>query len=140
MKNKILNTRPLNTDVAALLLRLIFGGLFIYHGYDKIDHYHLYLSMSKDIIGIGTKLSYNLVTFAEFFCGFFVAIGFLTRLTVTPLIISMSVAFFIVHSKDPFQIKELAFLFLLLCIPVFILGSGKYSADALLFKKRNKIS
>ena len=135
MKNKILSTHPLNTDVAALLLRLIFGGLFIYHGYDKIDHYHTYLSMSKDIIGIGTKLSYNLVIFAEFFCGFFVAIGFFTRLTVIPIFITMSVAFFVAHSKDPFQIKELAFLFLVLSIPVFILGSGKYSADKLLFKK-----
>ena len=65
MKNKILSPRSLNTDVAALLLRLIFGGLFIYHGYDKIDHYHMYLSMSKDIIGIGTKLSFNLVIFAD---------------------------------------------------------------------------
>lgn len=136
MKNKILNTRPLNTDVAALLLRLIFGGLFIYHGYDKIDHYHLYLSMSKDIIGIGTKLSFNLVIFAEFFCGFFVAIGFLTRLTVIPIFISMSVAFFVAHAKDAFMVKELAFLFLVLSIPVFILGSGKYSVDTLVFKKK----
>lgn len=135
MKNKILSARSLNTDVAALLLRLIFGGLFIYHGYDKIDHYHTYLSMSKDIIGIGTKLSFNLVIFAEFFCGIFVTIGFLTRLTVIPVFISMSVAFFIAHSKDPFQIKELAFLFLLLSILVFISGSGKYSADKLLFRK-----
>lgn len=140
MKNKILSTLSLNTDVAALLLRLIFGGLFIYHGYDKIDHYHMYLSMSKDIIGIGTKLSFNLVIFAEFFCGFFVTIGFLTRLTVIPIFISMSVAFFVAHSKDAFQMKELAFLFLVLSIPVFILGSGKYSVDALLFKRGNKIS
>jgi putative oxidoreductase len=137
MKNKILSTWSLNTDVAALLLRLIFGGLFIYHGYDKIDHYHMYLSMSKDIIGIGTKLSFNLVIFAEFFCGFFVAIGFLTRLTVIPIFISMSVAFFVAHAKDAFMVKELAFLFLLLCIPIFILGSGKYSVDTLVFKKKN---
>ena len=136
MKNKILNTRPLNTDVAALLLRLVFGGLFIYHGYDKIDHYQLYLSMSKDIIGIGTKLSFNLVIFAEFFCGIFVTIGFLTRLTVIPILITMSVAFFVAHAKDAFMVKELAFLFLLLSIPVFILGSGKYSVDTLLFKKK----
>jgi uncharacterized membrane protein YphA (DoxX/SURF4 family) len=33
MKTILLQYRSLNTDLAALLLRLIFGGLFIYHGY-----------------------------------------------------------------------------------------------------------
>jgi len=133
--NKLLGTQSLNTDVATLLLRLIFGGLLFYHGYDKIDHYHLYLSMSKSIIGLGAKMEFSLVIFAEFFCGFLIIIGLFTRLAVIPLIISFSVAFFIAHAKDAFMVKELAFLFLLLCIPVFILGSGKFSVDRLLFKK-----
>ena len=132
---KIFSTHSLNTDIAALLLRLIFGGLFAYHGYDAIAHYHTYLSMSTDIIGIGTKLSFNLVVFAQFFCGLFIAIGFLTRLSVIPIFIAMAVAFFVAHAKDPFMVKELAFAYLLIGIPVFILGSGKYSVDRLLFKK-----
>lgn len=134
--NRLLNSRPFNTDLATLTLRLIFGGLLcVYHGYLKIENYDLYLSMSKDIIGIGTKLSYNLVIFAELGCGFLVAIGLFTRLAVIPIIISFSVAFFIAHAKDAFMIKELAFLFLVLSIPVFILGSGRYSADRLLLKR-----
>lgn len=136
MKNKLLQLSPLNTDFASLLLRLIFGGLFMYHGYDKIEHYQLYLSMSKDLIGIGTKLSFDLVIFAEFFCGLLVTIGFLTRITVIPIFITMSVAFFVAHSKDAFMVKELAFLFLLLSILVFVCGSGKYSLDQLIFRKK----
>jgi putative oxidoreductase len=136
MKNKLLQLSPLNTDFASLLLRLIFGGLFMYHGYDKIDHYHLYLSMSKDLIGIGTKLSFDLVIFAEFFCGLLVTIGFLTRLTVIPIFITMSIAFLVAHSKDAFMVKELPFLFLLLSMLVFVCGSGKYSLDQLIFRKK----
>lgn len=135
MKNKILNYQSLNTDIASLLLRLIFGGLFVYHGYDKIVHYDLYLSMSKDIIGIGTKLSYNLLIFAELFCGFLITIGLLTRIAVLPIMFSMSVAFFIAHAKDSFQVKELACLFLLLSLVIFVLGSGKFSVDKLFTKK-----
>ena len=136
MKNIILNTRPLNTDVAALLLRLIFGGLFFYHGYDSLIHYKLYLSYSKDIIGIPASLAFNLIVFTQFFCGLFIAIGFLTRIMVLPLAFAMSVAVLVAHAKDPFQVKELAFLYLLLTTVVFVLGSGKYSVDYLLFRKK----
>ena len=135
MKNRILQTQSLNTDVAALLLRLIFGGLFVYHGYEKIINYNTYLPMMQDIIGIGPKLSYNLVIFAEFCCGILIVIGLLTRLAVLPIAFSMGVAYFIAHQKDAFQIKELAFTFLLLTLPVFVMGSGLFSVDAL-FQKR----
>ncbi len=136
MKNKIFSLRPLDSDVAALLLRLLFGGLFIWHGWVKIDMYNTYQPMMKDIIGIGSKLSYNLVIFAEFFCAILVTLGFLTRLAVIPIGFTMGVAYFIAHAKDSFQIKELAFLFLGLSIIIFILGSGKYSIDNLLFKNK----
>jgi putative oxidoreductase len=135
MKNKLFSLKPLDTDIAALLLRLLFGGLFVYYGYLKIDAYHQILPMFKNIIGIGSKLSFNLLIFAEFFCGLLVTVGFLTRLTVIPIFIAMAVAFFIAHAHDPFQVSNLAFVFLCLSPIVFVLGSGKYSIDSLIFKK-----
>ncbi len=139
MNNTLLRTTSLNTDMAALLLRLIVGGLFIYHGYGKLEKYDEYLAMSKSIIGLGASIEFNLVIFAEFFCGIFVALGFLTRLTIIPIFITMVVAYFIVHSKDAFQVKELAFVYMVLSPVVFILGSGKYSVDSLLFQKKKSL-
>jgi putative oxidoreductase len=136
MKKSILSYPSLNTDLAALLLRFIVGGLMIYHGYSKLTGYNQILPMFGDIIGIGSKASLILVIFAEFFCGLFVVLGFLTRLSIIPIFITMIVAYFIAHGKDPFQMKELAFIFLTLCLPVFLLGSGKYSIDSLIFKNR----
>jgi len=133
--NKLLSYQSLNTDVAALVLRLIFGGLFVRYGYNKVIAYDQILPMFQDLIGIGSKLSFNLLIFAEFFCGFLILIGFFTRLAVIPIFIAMAVAFFIAHAKDPFDGKALAFVFLLLSIVVFALGSGKYSIDKLLFNK-----
>ena len=138
MKNKILSTQSLNAEIASLLLRLIFGGLFIYHGYDALAHYHTYLPISQDIIGIGAKLSFNLVIFAQFFCGILVTIGFLTRISVIPIFITMTVAFFIAHAKDIFFAKELPFLYLLLSLVIFISGSGRFSLDALIFRKKTE--
>ncbi len=138
MKNTLIGVRPLNTDVASLLLRFLLGGLFIWHGWIKIDMYNTYQPMMKDIIGIGAKLSYNLIIFAEFFCGILVTIGFLTRLSVIPILFTMCIAYFIAHAKDAFMMKELVFVFMGLSIIVFIMGSGKYSVDNLLFKNKLK--
>jgi putative oxidoreductase len=135
MKSRILSYHSLNTDVASLLLRLIFGGLFVRYGYLKILSFNDYYSNFPDLIGIGGKLSFILVIFAEFFCGLLVTLGFLTRLSVIPIFITMFVAYFIAHAKDPFDTKAIAFVFLLLSVVVFVLGSGKYSVDRLLFKK-----
>lgn len=135
MKNPFASTQSLSNDLAALLLRLIVGGLFIYHGYMKIASFNEYYSTFPDLIGIGGKLSFILVIFAEFFCGIFVALGFLTRISIIPITITMTVAYFIAHKADAFNIKELPFAFLLLTIVVFVLGSGRISLDRIMFKK-----
>src|SRR5688500_8118512 len=105
MQNKIISYYPLNADLAALMLRLSLGSLFVYYGYLKVESYHEVLPVFGDYIGIGSELSYHLVIFAELVCGFLVAIGFLTRLSVIPIFITMVVAFFIAHAQDPFVAK-----------------------------------
>ncbi|MBW0435647.1 DoxX family protein [Leptospira yasudae] len=135
MKDKLLGLQPISSDVAALLLRLIFGGLFIYHGYPKLVGFDQILPMFPDLIGIGSKTSLILVVFAEFFCGIFIVIGLLTRLSVIPIFITMFVAFFIAHAQDPFQAKNLPFVYLLLSFVVFVLGSGKFSVDKYIIKE-----
>ncbi len=126
---KLFSSASLNNDIGVLLLRLSFGGLFIYFGYSKLSNYDVILPMFGDIIGIGSKLSFNLVIFAEFFCGILVTIGLFTRPAVIPIFITMTVAYFIAHEQDPFQNKVLPLLFWFLCFVVFLFGSGRYSVD-----------
>ena len=135
MIKRILSTDTFNKDASALLLRLIFGGLFLYFGIFKLQLFDQLYHNFSDPIGIGPKLSFILVLFAEVLCAFFIVIGFLTRLSVIPIFIVMVVVFFIVDAKKPFQENILAFLLLLLCVLVFIMGSGKYSVDRLMKKK-----
>lgn len=136
MKNTILNHQSLNKDLATLLFRLIFGGMFVYYGYTKLASFNEILPMFGDIIGIGAKLSFSLVIFAELFCGFLVLVGCFTRLAIIPIFIAMAVAFFVAHAKDPFIVKQLAFLYLLLSIVIFVAGSGKFSIDRLIRNKK----
>lgn len=136
MKNIFLGSRPLNTDLAALCLRILFGGLFIWHGWMKIDNYAMYQPMTQDIIGIGRRLTYDLPMIAEFGGGILILLGLFTRLAVIPIAITMAVAYFVAHKKDMFMMKELPFVFMWLTPVIFILGSGKYSLDYFLFKNK----
>jgi len=86
-------------------------------------------------IGIGPEASLILAVFAEFFCSIFLIIGFATRLSSVPLIITMLVAGFIVHAGDPFAVKEKALLFSIIFIFTAITGAGKYSIDNFIYKK-----
>ena len=132
---KLFSCYNLDANISALLLRLILGGLFIYHGYFCIEHISEYRPLSQPIIGIPAKLAYDLVMVFQFGCGILVCLGFLTRLSILPITFMMTIAFFVAHKKDPFQVSELAFAYMLISVVVFIMGSGKYSLDALLFKK-----
>ena len=138
MIKKLLTTNSFNYEITALLLRIIFGGLFLYFGISKLQLFDQLYNNFADPIGIGPKLSFILVLFAEVLCAFFILIGFLTRPSVIQIFIVMIVVFFFVHAKDPFQEKILAFLLMLLCLPVFITGSGRYSVDALI--RKNSLS
>jgi putative oxidoreductase len=138
--NSFLKTQPLSTDLGILLLRLILGGLFTWHGYNAIMHYDEYLAMSKSTIGLGVKLEFDLVVFSYLICGILLVLGFLTRLSVIPIFIAMSVAFFVAHKNDAFLMKQLPFVLWLLCIAVMIFGSGKYSIDQLIQKRKPPVT
>lgn len=70
------------------------------------------------------------------FWGAFCSIGFifgaLYRLAMIPMIFTMGVAFFVIHGNDPFSLKELAFVYLVVFILMYIAGPGKFSLDRLI--------
>lgn len=136
MRNRIWRHPSLNTDLASLILRLIFGGLFIYYGYMKIDMFNQYASMFPNYLGIGNKPTYILVTCCEFLGGILLVLGLFTRLAIIPIFIIMIVAFLVAHKNDPFNAKQLVFVYIFLCAVIFLLGSGRFSTDNLLFKNR----
>jgi putative oxidoreductase len=116
-------------DIGLLILRLAMGGTMLVHGLPKMMNFAEYSTKFPDPIGLGSQISLILAIFAEVFCALLVIIGFKTRYVVVPLIITMLVAFFIVHGADPFREKELAFLYLLGYISIAFTGAGKYSVD-----------
>ena len=135
MKNKLLSSAPISTNLASLILRLLFGILFAHYGYTKISMFDVIVPQFPDYLGIGGKGALIVVIIAEFVGGILIAIGLFTRLATIPIFITMAVAFFVAHANDPFQVKQIAFVYLILAPVIFLLGGGKYSIDSLIFKK-----
>lgn len=129
------------TSLALLVLRLSFGvAMFKCHGLDKLNHFSTMASGFLDPLGIGSKLSFSLVVFAEVVGALFVAIGLLTRFAALTLVIDMGVAFFMVHklALTGTHSGELALVYLAAFVAILFAGPGKFSADKALFKSQSK--
>lgn len=124
-------------DFALLLARVSIGILMLTHGLPKIALLQSEPVMFMDFMGLGTTLSLLLAIFAEVICSLFIIFGLGTRFATIPLMITMLVAVLIVHSADPFSSKEMGLHYLLSYAMLLIMGSGKYSLDAVITKKWN---
>ncbi len=113
-----------------LVARIFFGLLFLTHGYDKLMAHDSLADLYADPLGIGSLLSFWLTVFAEVVCSFALIFGLLQRIVLIPMIITMCVAFFVVHGGDAFAVKELSFIYLIVFIGLYITGPGKYSFDS----------
>jgi putative oxidoreductase len=124
-------------SISLLLLRLGAAGLLFYgHGLGKLANASERASRFADPIGLGPELGFGLVVFAEVVCSALVAVGFLTRLAVVPILIFFLVAAFIQHGADPWPKRELPLLFFTAFLPILLQGPGRYSIDAWLRERR----
>lgn len=123
-------------DLACLVARLTFGAtMFFAHGLPKLMSFSQKMNVFPDPLGVGNSLSLGLTIFAEVLCAGLVALGVFTRFVSIPLGITMLVAMFLIHGGDPWQKKEMAFLYLCGYILTGLLGSGRFSLDFLIRKK-----
>lgn len=126
-----------NIDLSLLILRIAGGALMLTHGVGKMEA--LFGSepiQFPDPIGLGATTSLALAVFAEVLCAVFLIIGFATRFSALPLLITMFVAVFIIHIADPFAKQELPLIYGSIYLVLLIAGAGKFSIDNLIFNKK----
>ena len=131
LKQFLFPVKPDGTFISVILLivRVVFGVMLMNHGIDKWANYQELSAVFPDPLGIGSPLSLGLAIFGELACSMAFIIGFLYRLAMIPMIFTMCVAFFIVHADDPFAVKELAFVYLVVFVLMYIVGPGKFAVD-----------
>lgn len=130
-----LNFLPRSADVALLGLRLWFGlAMAILHGWPKLMNFGSIQPKFVNFLGLGPGVSLGLATFAELGAALMLALGLWTRLNAVVLGITMGVAFWQAHGgrlSGP-ESGEMAFLYLGVCVVLFVSGGGRYAVDAAL--------
>ena len=129
--NFLFPTKPNTTKVSLFLLavRIIFGILLMNHGIQKWSNFQELSTAFPDPIGLGSSISLGLAIFGELVCSMGFIFGFLYGLAMIPMIFTMIVAFFVIHANDVFAVKELAFIYLVVFVLMYIAGPGKFSID-----------
>jgi len=126
-------------DLGLLILRLSAGGLMLSHGIPKLVKLFDGNPIAfGDPIGFGPEVSLALAVFSEVLCALLIIFGWATRLATIPLIVTMFIAYFIVHGPDSFQSKELSLFYLLVYLVVLLTGAGKYSIDFLTKRRKEQ--
>ncbi|MGO4290974.1 DoxX family protein [Chitinophaga sp. RAB17] len=117
-----------------LVLRLVFGGMILMHGWPKLINFTAKMNSFPDPLGVGHKISLGMTVFAEVFCAVLLIMGLLTRLASIPLVICMSVIIFMIQAHKPLDEKELPVFFLAAFVTLLFTGPGKFSIDGALGK------
>ena len=124
-------------SILLLALRIFFGLMLMTHGLDKLGKF-IELSFTFPVpMGVGKTLSFSLVIFGELCCSLAFILGFLYRLCMIPMIIVMGTAFFYIH-EGSIGNGELAFIYLIVLVLMYIAGPGKYSIDAAIYNRMYK--
>jgi putative oxidoreductase len=127
-------------SAALLLVRVVVGLAFVYHGWGKIQNPMAWMGPEAPVPGILQFLA----ALSEFGGGIAWILGLLAPLASLGIAFTMAVAvyFHMVVNKDPFvnltggSSYELAAVYLSIAILFLVLGVGKFSADAKLFGQK----
>lgn len=118
-------------DVGLLIARVGFGGtLILRHGITKIPVLLAAPVQFFDPLGLGPAPSLVLAIFAEVFCALAVLLGVFSRAACIPLIVNFTVITVVLHGmKVPEDRGELALLYLVAFLVLFMTGPGRFSLD-----------
>ncbi len=119
-----------NIDLGLLVLRVGLSVMMLTHGIPKfMEFIGGNMSLVGDPIKLGGLITSILVLIAEVVAPILILIGLKTRMATIPVIITMAVAFFMIHGNDPFHQKEKAMLYLVGFLAIALMGAGKISMD-----------
>lgn len=123
-----------------LVVRVFFGVLFFTHGVEKLYNFNELSLTYPSVLGFGSYMTLMVTIFCEFCCSLFLILGLLERVMVLPMIVAMGVAFFDIHDAILPE-GELALIYMIVFLVLFLTGPGRYSLDYLIdmrFKKEKE--
>ena len=142
MKTNI--TAPWQSALGLLVLRLFAAYEFWESGMQKWNGENWFAEINDQFpfpfYLLPDSVNWNLAMWAELVFPVLLILGLATRLSALGLIIVTAVAWAAVHAGAGYNVCDngykMAFIYLLLLLPLLLQGAGKYSLDYLLFRKK----
>lgn len=129
-------TRETLKDLGVMFLLVGICVLMLVHGIAKVRGYSDMSASFPDPIGFGRQLSLLVAIGSEVGCSLLLTVGAASRFAAVPLAFTMMVALFVVHGSDPWKVKELAAVYLLVYVSLILTGAGRFSIDHRWVNKR----
>ena len=134
-------TRDTLGDVGNLALRLVTGGLMLFHGADKLMHGLDHVRSDLAAAGLPTALAHG-VYVGEILAPICIIFGLWTRVSAVVYAGSIALAVAIVHGRDFARLAptgawaaELWVFYILCPVVIALLGGGRFSLDRLLLPR-----
>lgn len=123
-------------DIAKFILRLTVGIMILFHGIEKIINGISGVKHLTTSAGLPEFLAYG-VYIGEVVMPILIILGLYARVASLVLAFNMLVAIFLAYGNSLFSLGkhgapsfELPFLYLVMSIVIFMIGSGKYAVNS----------
>ncbi len=123
-------------DIAKLILRVSVGVMMLFHGVDKIINGIGGVKYLNAQAGLPEFFAYG-VYVGEIVMPILIILGVYARVASLVLALNMLVAIFLAYGNSLFELGkhgaptfELPFLYFIISIVIFLIGSGKYAINS----------
>ena len=123
----------MSDNIGKLLLRLMLGGMLLFHGIDKALHGIAFLKGIMHVHGLPEALAYG-VFVGEILAPIFLIIGWQSRVWAGVMVVNMAFAVYLTQWSAMLKLGEhgawaveIPMFYLLSALVVMFLGSGKYA-------------
>ena len=123
----------MSDNIGKLLLRLMLGGMMLFHGIDKALHGIGFIKGIMHVHGLPEMLAYG-VFIGEILAPIFIIIGWKSRIWSGVMVINMAMAIYLTQFSALSKLGahgawavEIPMFYLLSALAVMLLGSGKYA-------------
>ncbi len=123
----------MSENIAKLILRLMVGGMMLFHGIDKALHGVTFIKGVLKSHGLPEVLVYG-VYVGEILAPIFLILGWKSRIWAGVIVFNMVAAVYLTKMDVIFKLGdhgswalELPMLYLLSALSIVLLGSGKYA-------------
>ena len=120
-------------NIGKLILRLMVGGLMLFHGIDKALHGITFIKGLLKFQGVPEILAYGIYV-GEIFAPIFLIIGWKSRIWAGVIVINMAVAIYLTKLGAFMKLGahgawavEVPMFYLFSALAIVLLGSGKYA-------------